>query len=52
MVFTTGTDRTGSKLGEDTLRGIVSITDGVYRAYGVKLISLSGFIYLESLDVS
>ena len=29
-----------------------SITDGVYRTLGVKCISLSGFIYLDSFDSS
>jgi hypothetical protein len=72
LVFATGADRTGSKLGEELLRCIVlrslgdirgyegkeykktayRITDGVYCALGVKLISLSGFIYLDGLDVS
>jgi len=72
LVFASGTDRSGSKLGEELLRGIVlrsqgdiseyegkeyknsiyRITDGINRALGVKLISLSGFVYFDSFDVS
>lgn len=36
----------------NTKDSIYSIADGIYRALGVKLVSFSGFIYLDSLDIS